>query len=368
VLPYVSRYAQEARAFGLSAALVTLSFLLLLRAVEQPGWKRWTPYALAVAFVGCLHIVGLLILLSHGFFVAVSWYRTRSRGLFGWIGAAGLAVAALLPLVLLGQRQSGQISWIPEATLDRTLRELMNSTGANHVSVIVLGAAFLGIWPIGRRTATLALWAIAPFAVLFLASPHVELLVNRYMLFTLPAFCLLAANAVDRLTSTFGSDPPVAAPAWQRWSLPVMIILVAFGLGLRPTADARKVNANAEPDMRGAAQIIGENYEPGDSIGYHGGTPFLWNYAVSYYLPDDAAAPTRFQTPSNRQPILGGVCPAGVSCDASGGRLWLVNTDSPTDPFRAMNPAFGSELRSQYDVVTTYQLHRMTLTLLAPRS
>jgi mannosyltransferase len=361
VLPNITRYAQEARGFALGAAVATLSFLLLLRAVERPDWTRWAWYALAVAVVGNLHLVALLVLPAHGAYVAMSWFRSRDRRLSRWLAACVVASIALLPLLWMGQQQRGQVSWIPAATFGITVDMFVDMTGATRVSVILLGIAFLGVWPLGRRSATLVLWAAGPFVALYLASPHVNLLLERYMTFTLPAICLLVGIAVHRYVATFGEG---TALVWQRRAVPAFVVLLTCATGLQAAAQSYLVDNIPEPDMRGAAQVIATSYHAGDSIGYQGEGSFMWDRAINYYLPPDLRLPTRFTATTGVLTV--DTCAPGQSC-APGGRLWLVNTVSPSDPLSGVGTSFRTGLEQQYTATKTVDLHLMTITLYVPR-
>ncbi|MGY3516899.1 glycosyltransferase family 39 protein [Micromonospora sp. PTRAS2] len=64
-LPGTSRYAQEARPYAFVALFAVLATLLLVRALERPGWRRWAGYAAAVAALGLAHLVALTLLAAH---------------------------------------------------------------------------------------------------------------------------------------------------------------------------------------------------------------------------------------------------------------------------------------------------------------
>lgn len=362
VLPNVSRYAQEARGFALATAVTTLSFLLLLRAIERPSWSRWAWYSLAVAVLGSLHLVALLVLPAHFAYVAVSWWRDRDARLLRWLMATAVAVIAILPLMWIALGQRGQISWIPAADLRITVDMLVGETGATRVSALLLGIAFLGVWPLGRRSLALFLWAVGPFVALYLASPHVNLLLERYMTFTLPAICLLVGGAIDRYVATFSN---VSVSVWQRRAIPVLIVPVVWVAGLQAVGQSRKVDATPEPDMRGAAQIVAASYQAGDGIGYQGNNSFMWEQAIGYYSPRELSLPTRFR--DTKGTLTADTCASGQSC-ARGGRLWLVNTASPSDPLAGISATFRAGLDQGYVTQKTTQLHRLTLTLYVPRS
>jgi mannosyltransferase len=360
LMPYVVRYAEEARSFGLTAAAATLAFLLLLRAIERPTWWRWILYAAAVVAAGAFHLVALLVLPAHAVYVAVTWTRSRDRRLLIWLGAVVVAVAVLLPLLLVGRAQSDQVNWIPPTTLDRTVDAIARFTGSAKVTAVLLGLALLGVWPLGRRTATLLTWAVGPFVALLLASPFMDLLLDRYMLFTLPAFALLAAAAVERYAATITAG---RRAAWQRFAAPVLVVVLVFALGVETIVANRRVEATPEPDLRAAARVIAARFQPGDGIGYQGRTPELWAWAVRYYLPADVDAPTLFLAPGPTVRYTA-VCDRQPTC-AAVRRVWLVNTNSAADPMAGVGPTLRGDLERWYLPVRTERVHGATVTVLA---
>ena len=58
LVPSVSRFAQEVRFYALEVLVATLATLLLLRALDQPSWRRWAGYGACLAAVGYVDIVG----------------------------------------------------------------------------------------------------------------------------------------------------------------------------------------------------------------------------------------------------------------------------------------------------------------------
>jgi mannosyltransferase len=360
LMPYVVRYAEEARSFGLTAAAATLAFLLLLRAIERPTWWRWIAYAAAVVAAGAFHLVALLVLPAHAVYVAVTWARSRDRRLVIWLGAVAVAVVALSPLLIVGRAQSDQVNWIPATTLDRTVEALTRFTGSHKVTAVLLGLVLLGVWPLGRRTATLLTWAVGPFVALLLASPFVDLLLDRYMLFTLPAFALLAAAAVERYAGTVVAG---GRAGWHRWAAPVLVVALVLALGVETIAANRRVDATPEPDLRAAARLIAAGYQPGDSIGYQGRTPELWAWAVRYYLPAGVDAPTLFLAPGPSVRYTA-ACAGGPACPAVS-RVWLVNTNSPVDPMAGVGATLRADLERWYATGPAQRVHGATVTVLA---
>src|SRR3954462_2227531 len=66
-VPQLSRYAQDARAYGLAFLFATLATLLLYHALRQLSWARWIGYGVTVTLLGLSHILGLLVLIAHAY-------------------------------------------------------------------------------------------------------------------------------------------------------------------------------------------------------------------------------------------------------------------------------------------------------------
>ncbi|MEV4832329.1 glycosyltransferase family 39 protein [Micromonospora sp. NPDC049257] len=77
VLPGTSRYAQEARPYALVTFFAVLATVLLARALDGPGWQRWSCYAAAVAGLGLAHLLALGLLAAHA--VVVLTARVHGR-------------------------------------------------------------------------------------------------------------------------------------------------------------------------------------------------------------------------------------------------------------------------------------------------
>src|SRR5438094_5648890 len=116
--PQVSRYAQDARAYGLVTMCATVATYLLLRALTDGRWRWWTAYGAAIVAVGLFNLLAFLLVGAHGVTVWIARARQRAAGaqhpvpVSRWLAAAGVATAALSPLLAAGFGQRKQISWL----------------------------------------------------------------------------------------------------------------------------------------------------------------------------------------------------------------------------------------------------------------
>jgi mannosyltransferase len=361
VLPATSRYAQEARVYGLAVGLTALAYLLLLVAVERPTWLRWAAYTVTMGIAGALHLMVVLALFAHAAYVAMSW--RRDRRILLWLPAAAIAVVPVLLVYAQSRSQTGQISWIGEPTLQALGDQFITFADDPRASAVVFGCALLGIWPLSRSTVPLAVWAIVPAIVLYLASPIQRLFLDRYLLFCTTAFALLAAAAIDRIARAAEG----ALARVQRFALPAVVVALTLAIGLDAHIQMRGETLPTEPDVRGAANVIAADFAPGDTIAFQGTNAGFWRQAVDYYLPAGMTVPTRFTARRDTPPEYAKDCGPGLVCEALDGRIWLLTTDG-ADPFAGVENGLREKLENGFTADRSIKLHMITATLLVPKT
>ncbi|MET8149615.1 glycosyltransferase family 39 protein [Actinoplanes sp. NPDC049668] len=336
-LPMATRYGQEARPYAFAIGFATLATLLLLRAIERPTWRRWYWYGAGVIVAGLVHIVTLTVLPAHAFFL---WRAFRTGGdlrLLRWTAGACLAVTVALPLAAKGSDQSSVISWIrADATAVMTLPERL--FGSWQVAVVVLAAALLAtilLWPARRGAIVLLLsWAVFPPVICYVTFPILHLFLHRYLLFTVPAWTLLAA-ALGFTLVRFAGRFPARIPMSLSALAVVAAVLLVGGPGQRA---ARHSPVYGEPDFRAAAQAVLAAAAPGDGIVYAGVTrngrrAFDYETRESV-LPRDVLV----ERSSQQNGTFGAQeCADPGLCVGLTKRIWLVSpTDSHLDPMNGM--------------------------------
>ncbi|MFE5334242.1 glycosyltransferase family 39 protein, partial [Embleya sp. NPDC056575] len=199
VVPAITRYGQEARPYAFATLFALLATLFLLRALEKPSLRDWTLYALAIAATGFGHLVAMSVLAGHLGLVVLAKRRGDRIAHYAFAGAALLGLSITLPMVAKGSGQSGQIAWNTTTTQDLVdfPQELFGSwiTGG-----VVMGLGVLGLLAARRYALLLGAWAVLPPVLTFLTADQLHLFLPRYLLFTIPAWTLLLAAAVTRLT------------------------------------------------------------------------------------------------------------------------------------------------------------------------
>ncbi|MFH7597006.1 glycosyltransferase family 39 protein [Streptomyces racemochromogenes] len=362
LLPAVTRYGTEARSYAFVVLTVTAATWLLLRALERGAVRRWAGYAALVAASGLLHMVSLLVLLPHALIVALRWWRGRStRTALSFAAAAAAGLLPVVPLVLLGQRQvTRQISWI-ETPRMRDVSGLWDNLFTSPL--VGLGIAALALlplaWPRGRRHAVeLMLLGAVPIAACFVASQgSSSYFIDRYLLFTVPAWAILAAAGLAALR------PRAAGAA----GLAALVLL-----GAPDQRQLRTEQAKETSDGIAAARVIAQGYRPGDGFVPPRGKKervFMIDYQLSYYLPDrvrlrDVFAERSAVASDDLFPVE---CRQPERCLGDTRRIWLVTRDTDDDhddPYNQLPAAPRKVLKDHFRIARTTEVRGLHVSLL----
>ncbi|MEU7300494.1 glycosyltransferase family 39 protein [Streptomyces sp. NPDC007189] len=361
LIPGVSRFAHEARPYGLVMLTVSLAALLLLRALDRPGspW-RWAAYALGLVAVGLSHLIALTCLTGHLALVVMRGRRER-RVWLGFCLAVLAGAACVCPVVVLGRTQTArQIWWIakPEAwgLLDIWSQLFYSGLCAGMVMLLAMVACR------ERREAVVfcAVSAVAPVLLIWaLSHGHISYFYFRYMLFTLPAFAVLAgaglaavARSRPALVSALAALAVVTAPDQQSLREP-------FGHYWA-----------GGPDFAAAAHTIEKYYVPGDAIVYNRTQEEALSLGVAYYLPRDLRLRDVFlaESPVDRDDLAALQCPVPSACLRGEKRIWLVVSGNETDPLNGLPADQAAALRAHYRPYGAERPSGLTVALLVRAS
>ncbi|BCJ78020.1 hypothetical protein CS0771_75640 [Catellatospora sp. IY07-71] len=378
LLPSVSRYGAEARPYALALACTVAGALLLLRALDQPGsWRRWVPYALAVTAIGWSHLVALTVLAAYAVLV-VSLAGARSAAARNWLLATAAGGLPVAPLLWLGKRQTGQIGWIGDRG-EESIREFLTSIfGSMWVGLAVVALAVLSVRLGEPRRRFLLAWALLPPAAVLALTPVINMMLSRYLLFTVPAWVLLAACTLRQLSAraaalvpAAGARPPRAlagdGPAWAV-SLAALALLAL--VGLPGQVEARTLPGGNQADLRTAAEIMKPRLLPGDAIAYGGdayGGPRTFRRGMTFELRDVPGAPkdvfvaVRGQDRGSFEAVE---CDDPAACAAGVTRLWLVTSAPDRDLFAHMPVARAELLRDEFTTVFAQRTQGVAVALL----
>ena len=295
--PQVTKYAQDARAYGLVTMCAAIATWLLLRALADGRWRWWAGYGVAMVATGLFNVLALLLLAAHGttVWIAHTGQRAASPAVIApaepgggdpadgetgpqfrvlparWLTAAGAAVVVLTPLLVAGYGQRSQISWLTRPHLG-AVGYLIVSFGGSRllaplVALLVAGGMTAGL--IGRRRVPVdmvtvaAPWLVLPPLVLFAAAQIHPVFNFRYVVYCLPALALLAATglaAVTRLAT-------LALLGKAAWLPAVLIVVLLVALVLEPQRLVRLPSARPD-NLRRAAAIVAAYGRPGDAVLY----------------------------------------------------------------------------------------------------
>ncbi len=352
-VPQLSRYAQDARAYGLAFLLATVATLLLYRAVQRPGWGRWIAYAVVVTLTGFAHMLALLVLFGHAYVVLSRFRRERERALLRWTVVTAVALVPVLPLVYLGLTQRGnQLDWIEEMSLDLVWAAPGAIFGSAAAGLLLVGLALAVRWPDRRVTAELAVLAVLPPVVLIAVSfVTSSLWVPRYVLFIVPAVALLAAAALRGLRIR---------------ALVALLLLAAVAVPTHQEVRGRASHMGA--DFRAIATIIEREQRPGDVIVYGVGGTWSLRAGIDYQLRGQAKPRDVLLTrPAAEVGQLGAEqCADPVACLGTSQRVWFFRQWQTGAPLSSAG-ALTTTLREDYRQVGVWKATKATLVLFERR-
>jgi mannosyltransferase len=352
VLPSTSRFGAEARPYALTVLAACLATWFLIRARENPRAHRWVLYAAAVAVLGWLHVVALLLLAAHAWSVLAwrrpVWWR------FGLAAAAGALTS--LPLLVYGHDQRHQVAYIPAVSLDTAHSYGDVLFGGVALALAILALSLFSL-PLRFPSAVFAAWAVVPAAALVAVSVVVPMFLPRYLVYTTPGWALMAGVTLARLR-----------PLWM-----VTALAVLAALALPAQADMRSAGGHQRQATSQLATVLTGHSRPGDGVVYADDEPVgAWTArdTVAHYVPSGARPADVLAThpPRTAGLLLATECQDVAACLGDTPRLWLVRIGTLTDPLAGMGRAKEEALRRDYAVHQIWYPTGLTLALLERRS
>jgi mannosyltransferase len=356
----LSRYAQDARAYGLAFLFATLATLLLHRALRQPSWKRWIVYAGTVTVLGLCHILALLVLVGHAYAVLTRARRDPAAVRpMRWLVATAVALLPVVPFVYLGLTQRGnQLDWLPPMTVRQVMTAPGDIFGAPAVGLLLIGIALLARPRDRRLFREFAVLAVAPPAILVsLSFVTSSLWVPRYVLIIVPAVCLGAAVSLRVV--------PLRA-------LAALLLLIAVGWPAQQRV--RSQSSHQGPDFRTVGDHLERHQQPGDVIVY--GVSGTWSLraGIDYQLrgrskPRDVL----LQTPAAEVGELEAVqCADQVACLGTARRVWFFRWQPTGKELTSTAPLAGAgplaeTLTGDYRVAGVWRATKANLILFERR-
>ncbi len=391
LIPSVSRFAQEARPYAFATFFAALATLFLLRALERPGWKRWSLYALAVAATGACNVLALCLLAGHVLVTAIHLWRPcegstggRREVAVGFCIAALASVTIDAPLIIEGHKQTAeQIGGLASPALSQLTAQdgslglwpqLFSST-AVAVAVIVLAVLSLR-GPSRRASAYCLLNALVPIVALWgISQGAVSYWYIRYLLFTIPAWAAAAGLGIA------GIEPSKADLRGRRWSVVAVVALIIL-IGAPDQSAVRQAEAHnwsnypvssgdIPADYQGAAYVIAKYEMPGDGIVFKRSDRWMVDIGIDYYLRGKATPTDVFlvKTPAEAGGLMAEECGHPALCLRGEPRLWVVYQGRDGDPNTAIEPAEAKALRAAHYVTRRiYEEDGITVALMSRSS
>ncbi|MFD3313850.1 glycosyltransferase family 39 protein [Streptomyces sp. NPDC058694] len=366
LVPTVTRYGHEARPYAFAVLFSLLATLLLLRALERPTLKGWALYTLAITLTGLSHPVALCVLAAH----AVAVLRARRGGDHFAHWAFGCAVvmgtSAAVPMIAKGSEQAGRIAW-NNATVGDLTTYPMELFGTWFSGAVVMGLGVVGLLTAGRKAAVVpAVWAVLPPVLTFLTSDLFHLFLPRYLLFTVPAWLLLAAAGAVRCADALTFARRTGRLGRVAGGVLVTGALAGFAFQVLPAVATARQDSPGEPDFAAAGRIVTAGQRPGDGIIYNG--DFGVRKAMAYELREGARPKDVLmkQTPQQTGRYTADECDVPAACLVGRRRLWLVST-AAGGTRSGMRASTAAALAGRFTVVHTKRLHNLTVQLLERR-
>jgi mannosyltransferase len=422
-VPLTTYYSEDARPYGLVSLFALISTYALVRAATEHRWGWWAVYTAAIVLAVTLDLFTLLLVVAHGMSLAYARLRTPAQQAAGrlgrldrlgrplgqWLSAAGAAVVLLAPVLYLGYRQAGTLSWIrvPDmATVTGLARDLAGATPLIPlVTLLAIGGAAAnlrsrrsgptaprltapaltaplpaqaptspaptspGLAPAGLSLPVVALpWLVLPPVLLLSVSELHPVYTERYVLYCFPALSLLTAAGlawVARLASgmSFGRRSVVLAV------LPSAVLAAVLAAFLAGPQLGVRITSNRTDDLETVTAIVGANERPGDAV---------------FYLPQTTrvvgmAYPTPFRrlrdvalgrSPASSATLLGEEVAAPVLTQRLAGirRVWTVNWVNSLTPLSSDRLAGQEEAQvSHMRLIERWHVMSVVLTLYASR-
>ena len=367
VIPNITAYGQEARPYALAVCAALLSTLALLRAREQPGeTRRWILYAGSVVLLGYSHVVSLCLLFAHAALMAPElwpsgklWPPGKPSGR-RWVLATGAGLLLVVPLVMMALRESSAVDWI-RADWKHIQALPGNLFHSQFIAGTFIALGLLGLVKSAPLARLLGVWALFPPLFLLATFDLLHLFLDRYMLFTLPAWAVLTGVAVAAVTE----------PGSSRWRLiPLGAVLLWFAvLGQHGIRDQVPRYAF---DYRSSFVYIMDHAREGDAIALEAQYPeghlrLAYRYWLRHephllrdvFVETDASARGSFEA---------ALCKNARAClPENVERLWLVTATPKKDLFSRIPKSRADLLRSQFEVDSVHSAQRIRTALLVRR-
>jgi mannosyltransferase len=279
--PWLTWYGQDAKMYAPLTALVTLTLWLTIEAVRRGGALRWVSlYALTTVSL-LVHLLAVLAVpVQAVWLLLLSAKQAAGR----WRVAAYLALLILPYVGLLGwtarfwleRSDPERYAFVPLVDIvavmaARFSHGVLPSAPLEMLPFLLALVSGVVLWPhlqgrAGRQAVLLlSAWLILPLVAIYLVSLRVPLFLDRYMIWTLPAFLALAGLGVSAMLR-----------AWRPLALATLAAILALNL----VGVWEQAHTPIKSDFRAAAQYVAAHARGGDRFIFQ--MPYN-RFTFSYY-------------------------------------------------------------------------------------
>lgn len=267
--PFLIRYSQEARMYGMVAFLLTAGTYFLVKAVQKNRFSWWSAYVLAITAALYTHYYTVFVIVAHWIYMIAATSKTRKTGLWNWRWwVANISIVALFaPWVPSAYAQFTRVQgsfWIPPVnarTLPNTLIQfLVDGSGGpiTHLETYLIGLTFLialvltFVFAKRHKLPRLSLVLLSAYLftgplLVFLISFKRPVYIDRYFVFAAVAFYCLLGVMVAMLKTRYAI-------------LVTVLILAVFATGVQA------VHVQATHNMKDIGAYVDSHIQPGDEI------------------------------------------------------------------------------------------------------
>lgn len=271
--PFLIRYSQEARMYGILGLFLILALYCVMRIVQKPeSFWPYAGYTLSIAAAMYTHYFAALAVVSFWLYLILLEPLKRwrvGRAVFlswrWWVAniVAGLLFVPWLPSMLAQLKRGQGLSWLQPTswrTVPDTVWQFFTFTDGRMLNLIywllalLVIAGLVWLWLSDRSkqkfTRLLIIYTSAPIAIGILVSLRRPIFHERYFAFAAIGFYILVAIAVDRL---------------GRKNRVVLVTLIGV-VCLIELVGIRNVYAQSSHQMRTEMAVVNSSYQPGDKL------------------------------------------------------------------------------------------------------
>jgi mannosyltransferase len=263
-------YSQEARSYSLAAALCCLAAYFLLdgvRAAESSTRDLKAPWsAFVLSSVVAIYTQFFCVFVIMAFALALFTHPQRRLVLKRALFPFSMIAVGVIPIAMFAAfRGHGRLDWVPPLSWNALWKALAVLTGS-AAALVLYGACIVLSWKSKTRGENdwrrlfLIFWGCVPLLCLTLISCWTPVLVDRFLVMSIPAVVLLAAEGL-------------ASRKKGRTALLCLLVLVSLG------ADARLYRRRSLQDCRSMANYVLERSTCNDLIVFlpaYGEVPFQY--------------------------------------------------------------------------------------------